>query len=81
MNLNVPIIIKRKATPFYQAQWRLRGTALALPHNLILVKEDMTPTKEFMGLYMQAWGQSLPDDEPVCNEDGTPSREHLRRWP
>lgn len=86
MNANVPIIEAGKATPQYQTQWRLRGLTapnpvLAIPANLDLVNDDFTPTKAFMGLWLQAWGEPLPPHEPVSNPDGTPSQEHLERWP
>lgn len=86
MNATVPIIQAGKATPQYQTQWRQRGVlsptpVLALPANLQLINADYTPTRHFQGLYQQAWGQTLPLHEPVCNADGTPSPEHLTRWP
>jgi hypothetical protein len=85
MNATVPIIRDQRATPQYQAQWRQRGQSspsavLALPPNLVLINPDRTPTRAFQGLYAQAWGESLPVHEPVCNADGTPSKEHLLRW-
>lgn len=86
MNVTVPIIADRRATPQYQAQWRQRGQGsptpiLALPVSLDLINADFTPTREFQGLWRQAWGETLPIHEAVCNPDGTPSREHLTRWP
>lgn len=80
MNVTVPIIEAGRATPQYMTQWRQRGSALPIPANLTLVNADFTPTRAFQGLYAQAWGETLPVHEPVCNADGTPSREHLTRW-
>lgn len=81
MNVNVPIIQNRRATQQYQAQWRLRGGVLGIPPQLDLITEDRTPTRAFQGLYFSAFEETLPVHEPVCNSDGTPSKEHLQRWP
>jgi len=86
MNATVPIIEAGRATPQYQTQWRQRGAlsvtpVLAIPPSLTLVNPDYTPTREFQSLYAQAWGETLPIHEAICNPDGTPSWEHLIRWP
>lgn len=86
MNVNVQIIADRKATPQYQAQWRNRGQSSltpipALPPQLDLVNTDFTPTKQFIGLWRQAWKETLPAQEQVCTSAGTPTPEHLQRWP